>query len=53
MGRGQDGAGRWWCGGWKSQELDDHVLLLARKPANTFLLRIEVSGFYLIVIAIS
>jgi hypothetical protein len=34
MGRGQDGAGRWWCGGWKSQELDDHVLLLARKPAD-------------------
>ncbi len=34
MGRGQDGAGRWWCGGWKSKELDDHVLLLARKPAE-------------------
>jgi hypothetical protein len=31
MGRGQDGTGRWWCGGWKNQELDDHVLLLARK----------------------
>ena len=43
MGRGQDGAGRWWCGGWKSQELDDHVLLLARKPADWFLAPIDMS----------
>jgi hypothetical protein len=39
MGRGQDGAGRWWCGGWKSKELDDHVLLLARKPAYSIVIR--------------
>jgi hypothetical protein len=30
---GRGGADWWFCGGWKSQELHDLVLLLARKPS--------------------